>query len=152
MRHQLNIKKLGRTSSHRLATLRSLAIELLIHKRIQTTKAKAKALRPFVEPIITRAKENTLHNRSLIWSKLLNKGAIKTLFDDIMPMIKERPGGYTRIVKSGYRQGDGADMAYIELVDYNNTSTDSIKSQKDSGAAKRKRTRRSSRTKLKSTL
>ena len=142
MRHRLRIKKLGRHSAHRAATLRALGAGLLIYKKIKTSLVKAKALRSFIEPIMTCAKENTLHKRSLVWARLLNKEAIKVLFNDIAPRIKDRQGGYTRIIKAGYRKGDGSPIAYIELVDYN-TLASLPPSSSQVETAKRKKTRRS---------
>lgn len=129
MRHLVKGKKIGRTASHRKATLQSLSTALIKEHRIVTTLAKAKALRPFVEPIITRAKEDTSHNRRKVFSKLNNKKAISLLFDEVAVKAKNRPGGYTRIIKMGTRQGDGAEMAVIELVDYNDIKPESKKSK-----------------------
>ena len=119
MRHGKKINHLGRTDSHRKAMLGNMATSLILHKRITTTLAKAKALRPFVEPLITKAKENTTHQRRLVFSRLQDKIAVKELFDVISPKIAARPGGYTRVIKLGKRVGDNAEMAMIELVDYN---------------------------------
>lgn len=119
MRHLVKGKKLGRSASHRKATLRALSIALIKEHRIQTTVAKAKALRPFVEPLITKAKEDTQHNRRNVFSTLQNKEAVSLLFDDVAEKAKDRPGGYTRVIKIGRRRGDGAKTALIELVDYN---------------------------------
>lgn len=121
MRHGDKINNLGRTKSHRQALLRNLAIAIINHKKIVTTLPKARALRTFVEPLLTRAKTNTTHARRITFSYLQNKEAIKELFDNISPKIASRNGGYTRIIKLGQRVGDGANMAYIELVDYNTT-------------------------------
>lgn len=119
MRHLVKGKKLGRTASHRKATLQSLSSALIKEHRITTTLAKAKALRPFVEPLITRAKEDTSHNRRKVFSELNDKEAVSSLFEEVAVKAKDRPGGYTRIIKMGTRSGDGAEMAVIELVDYN---------------------------------
>ena len=119
MRHRKKGKKLGRTSAHRKSTLASLSSALIEHKKIRTTVSKAKALRPFVEPLITRAKEDTEHNRRQVFRKLQNKEAIKELFGAVADAVGDRSGGYTRIVKLGRRSGDGAELAMIELVDYN---------------------------------
>lgn len=119
MRHGDKINNLGRTASHRNALLINLACQLFEHKKIVTTLAKAKALRPFVEPLITKSKENTTHHRRLVFSRLQDKVAVKELFDVISPKIASRPGGYTRIIKLGKRVGDDAELAMIELVDYN---------------------------------
>lgn len=119
MRHGDKIKNLSRTKSHRDALLSNLACELIAHKRIVTTLAKAKALRVYVEPLITKSKENTTHQRRVVFSYLQDKGAIKELFSTISEKIAGRPGGYTRIIKLGIRPGDNAEQALIELVDFN---------------------------------
>jgi large subunit ribosomal protein L17 len=119
MRHGDKINNLGRTASHRNALLINLSCQLFEHKKIVTTLAKAKALRPFVEPLITKAKENTTHQRRLVFSRLQDKVAVKELFDVISPKVAGRPGGYTRVIKLGKRVGDNAELAMIELVDYN---------------------------------
>ena len=110
---------MGRTSSHRKRTLQALSTALIENKRITTTVAKAKALRPFVEPLITRAKEDTQHNRRQVFRHLQSNDAIEELFDEVSERVGDRPGGYTRIIKLGQRSGDGAELAMIELVDYN---------------------------------
>ena len=119
MRHRKKGKKIGRTSSHRKRTLQALSNALIENKRITTTVAKAKALRPFVEPLITRAKEDTQHNRRQVFRHLQNKEAIQELFDEVSERVGNRPGGYTRVIKLGQRSGDGAELALVELVDYN---------------------------------
>ena len=119
MRHGDKIKNLSRTASHRRALLSNLAIQLITHKKIVTTLAKAKALRTYVEPLITKAKENTTHQRRMVFSHLQDKDAITELFGPIAAKIAGRPGGYTRIIKLGARLGDNAETAMIELVDYN---------------------------------
>lgn len=119
MRHNKAINHLGRKSGHRKALLANMATSLILHKRIETTVAKAKALRMYVEPLISKSKEDTTHSRRMVFSYLKNKYAVTELFRVIAPKIAERPGGYTRILKTGFRQGDGADMALIELVDFN---------------------------------
>lgn len=124
MRHQVKRHKIGRGHAHRAATLASLSSALIQHKRIRTTFTKAKALRVYVEPLITRCKEDTTHNRREVFKHLQNKHAIKELFGDIAVQVGDRPGGYTRIVKLGPRPGDSAEMAIIELVDYNDTEQD----------------------------
>ncbi|MEQ9104196.1 MAG: 50S ribosomal protein L17 [Rhodothermales bacterium] len=124
MRHQHKGFKLGRTSSHRKATLSALSTALIRHKRIETTITKAKALRMFVEPIINRAKADTTHNRREVFRALQDKHAVTELFTDIAGRISDRPGGYTRIIKLGQRAGDSAEMAVIELVDYNDVRPD----------------------------
>ncbi len=119
MRHGKKINHLGRKKAHRDALLQNLSNSLITYKRINTTLAKAKALRAYVEPILTRAKDNTTHSRRMVFSDLQNKEAIKELFDVIAPKIADRPGGYCRIIKTGFRKGDGAETAMIELVDFN---------------------------------
>lgn len=136
MRHRKKGKKLGRTASHRKRTLQALSTALIENKRITTTVAKAKALRPFVEPLITRAKQDTQHNRREVFRHLQNKEAIQELFDEVSDRVGDRPGGYTRIIKIGQRSGDGAELAMIELVDYNDVQP------ADSGGSGRSRTRR----------
>ena len=119
MRHGKKINHLGRTAPHRKAMLSNMACSLIEHKRINTTVAKAKALRVYVEPILTKAKEDTTHNRRIVFSYLQSKEAVTELFRTVAPKIAERNGGYTRIIKTGFRLGDAADMAMIELVDFN---------------------------------
>ena len=119
MRHNKAINHLGRKSGHRKALLANMATSLILHKRIQTTVAKAKALQGYVEPLITKSKEDSTHSRRVVFSYLKNKEAVTELFRTVAPKIAERPGGYTRVLKTGFRQGDGADMALIELVDFN---------------------------------
>ena len=135
MRHQKKRHKLGRTKPHRKATLAALSNSLIAHKRITTTVPKAKALRGFIEPLITRAKEDTSHNRRQVFRRLQDNRAVSTLFTEISEQIGDRPGGYTRVIKLGRRAGDGAAMAMIELVDYNDV-------QPETGGGGRKRTRR----------
>lgn len=119
MRHGKKNNHLGRTAPHRKAMLSNMACSLIEHKRINTTVAKAKALRVYVEPILTRAKEDTTHNRRTVFAYLQNKYAVTELFRTVAPKIADRPGGYTRIIKTGFRVGDAADTAMIELVDFN---------------------------------
>lgn len=119
MRHGKKFNHLGRKSAHRRSMLANMASSLIEHKRINTTVAKAKALRQFVEPIITKSKEDTTHNRRLVFAELRQKEAVTELFREVAPKVGERPGGYTRIIKLGNRLGDNADMAMIELVDFN---------------------------------
>lgn len=138
MRHGKKLNHLGRKSAHRKATLRNLIIALITHKRINTTLAKAKALRVFAEPLITKGKSNDMHNRRVVFSYLQNKEATAELFGDIAAKIGDRPGGYLRVIKTGFRLGDGAETAMIEFVDFNDVYT------KD-GAAKSGKTRRSRR-------
>ena len=119
MRHGDKIKNLGRTNSHRKALLSNLACELITHKRIVTTLAKAKALRVFIEPLISKGKDNTTHQRRVVFSYLQNKEVINELFGPVSEKVAGRPGGYTRVIKLGTRQGDNAETALIELVDFN---------------------------------
>ena len=119
MRHGKKIIKLGRKSAHRKAMLANMAVSLFEHKRITTTSTKAKALKIFVEPLITKSKNDSVHNRRLCFSKLRNKLGVQILFDEISKKVANRPGGYTRIIKLGNRMGDNASMAMIELVDFN---------------------------------
>ena len=119
MRHGKKFNHLGRTASHRKALLSNMACSLIEHKRINTTIAKAKALRVYIEPLLTKSKEDTTHNRRTVFSYLQNKEAVTELFRTIAPKIAERNGGYCRIIKTGFRLGDGADTAMIELVDFN---------------------------------
>lgn len=121
MRHGKKNNHLSRQTAHRKAMLANMACSLIEHKRINTTVAKAKALKQFVEPLVTKSKEDTTHNRRLVFSKLRDKNAISELFREVAPKVGDRPGGYTRIIKLGNRLGDNADMALIELVDYNET-------------------------------
>lgn len=140
MRHNKKFNHLGRTASHREAMLANMAVSLIRHKRIATTLAKAKALRVYVEPILTKAKEDTTHSRRLVFKKLQNKEAVTELFRDVSVKIADRPGGYTRILRTGYRLGDNAQMCIIELVDYNENMLE------DNQAKKATRTRRSRRS------
>ncbi len=119
MRHGDKVNNLGRTAAHRRAMLANMAISLIEHKRITTTLAKAKALRRYVEPLVTKAKDNTTHSRRVVFSYLQNKEAIKELFSTVAEKIGERPGGYLRVIKLGFRRGDGAETAMIEFVDFN---------------------------------
>ena len=138
MRHNKKFNHLGRKTAHRSAMLANMATSLLKHKKITTTLAKAKELRKYVEPIITRAKDDTTHSRRLAFAELRDKEAVTLLFGEIAQRVGDRPGGYTRILKTGYRLGDAAQMCFIELVDYNeNLLKDASK--------KKTRTRRSSK-------
>lgn len=139
MRHRVKGRKLGRTASHRRATLKSLSAALLLEHRIETTVAKAKELRTYIEPLITRAKSDTTHNRRVAFSYLQNKYAVTELFDVVAPAAADRPGGYTRVLKLGFRVGDAAEMAVIELVDFNDVKP-------EGKADKKKRTRRAGRS------
>ncbi len=123
MRHNKNFNHLGRQAGHRKAMLSNMASSLIMHKRIETTVAKAKAVKQFVEPLVTRSKEDTTHSRRVVFSYLRQKEAVTELFRTIAPKIAERPGGYTRILKTGFRLGDGADMCIIEFVDFNDAYT-----------------------------
>ncbi|MBO4232347.1 MAG: 50S ribosomal protein L17 [Bacteroidales bacterium] len=123
MRHAKRINHLGRTASHREAMLSNMATSLIMHKRISTTLAKAKELRKYIEPLVTRCKNDTTHSRRMVFSYLKNKYAVTELFREISQKIQSRPGGYTRILKTGFRQGDNAEMCIIEFVDYNETYT-----------------------------
>ncbi len=138
MRHNRKVNHLSRTSSHRKAMLANMASSLIIHKRIRTTTAKGKALRSYVEPLITRCKSDTTHSRRMVFAHLKDKVAVTELFREVATKIADRPGGYTRILKTGSRIGDNADMCVIELVDYNEAYTT------QSGGTKQqaKRTRR----------
>ena len=136
MRHGKKINHLGRKTAHRNSMLANMACSLIEHKRINTTVAKAKALKQFVEPLVTKSKEDTTHNRRIVMSRLRQKDAVAELFRDVAAKVGDRPGGYTRIIKLGNRLGDNADMAMIELVDYN----DIYNADKQ---AKKKTTRRS---------
>lgn len=138
MRHGKKVNHLGRKTAHRRAMLANMACSLIEHKRINTTVAKAKALRGFVEPMITKAKEDTTHNRRIVMARLRQKDAVAELFRDVAVKVGDRPGGYTRIIKLGNRKGDAADMAMIELVDYNELYN-------AGKATKKKSTRRSRR-------
>ena len=123
MRHNKNFNHLGRQTGHRKAMLSNMASSLIMHKRIETTVAKAKAVKQFVEPLVTRSKEDTTHSRRVVFSYLKQKEAVTELFRTIAPKIADRPGGYTRILKTGFRLGDGADMCIIEFVDFNEAYT-----------------------------
>ena len=137
MRHNKKFNHLGRTASHRSAMLSNMACSLIKHKRITTTVAKAKALKKFVEPLITKSKEDTTNSRRVVFSNLQDKYAVTELFKEISVKIADRPGGYTRIIKTGNRLGDNAEMCFIELVDYNENMA------KEKVAKKATRTRRS---------
>ena len=138
MRHARKFNHLGRTNTHRKAMLSNMASSLILHKRITTTIAKAKSLRTYVEPLITRSKEDTTHSRRVVFSYLQDKNAVSELFREISPKIMERPGGYTRILRTGFRKGDAAEMCIIELVDYN----ENMLGAKDAKKATTRRSRR----------
>ena len=139
MRHGDKNNNLSRTASHRKALLSNLACQLFMHKRIVTTLAKAKALRPYVEPLITKAKENSTHQRRIVFSYLQDKEAIKELFDVISAKIASRPGGYTRVIKLGKRTGDNAEIGMIELVDYNEVYGKGIEVKDETSVKKTRR-------------
>lgn len=139
MRHRKKINSLGRKAAHRKKTMSNMASSLILHKRITTTLAKAKALRIYVEPLITKSKEDSTHSRRTVFSYLRNKYAVSELFREVSQKVADRPGGYTRILKTGFRQGDGAEMCFIELVDYN---THMLHTEEDT---QQKRTRRGRR-------
>lgn len=137
MRHNKKFNHLGRKSAHRKAMLSNLACSLILHKRITTTTAKAKALKIYVEPLITKSKEDTTHNRREVFSLLKSKTSVSELFREISPKIADRPGGYTRILKIGNRQGDDAEMCILELVDYNENMLAAKEEKK--GSSRRRR-------------
>ncbi|MBR4788527.1 MAG: 50S ribosomal protein L17 [Bacteroidales bacterium] len=137
MRHNKAINHLGRQSGHRKAMLANMASSLIMHKRITTTVAKAKALRSYVEPLITKSKEDSTHSRRVVFSYLKDKNATAELFRVVAPKVADRPGGYTRVLHTGFRQGDAAEMALIELVDFNEAALASAPK------AEKKATRRS---------
>ena len=138
MRHRKKFNHLGRKSAHRKAMLANMASSLILHKRIKTTTAKAKALRMFVEPLITKSKDDSTHSRREVFSHLRNKFAVSELFREVAAKVADRPGGYTRILKTGTRLGDNADMCIIELVDYN----ENMLAAKETKPAAKKRSRR----------
>ncbi|MCA6066722.1 50S ribosomal protein L17 [Chryseobacterium sp. RG1] len=140
MRHGKKFNHLGRTASHRSALLSNMACSLIEHKRINTTVAKAKALRVYVEPLLTKAKEDTTHNRRIVFSYLQNKEAVTELFRTVAPKIAERNGGYTRIIKTGFRPGDAADTALIELVDFNELYNPNAEEKKTTRRSRRSTT------------
>jgi len=139
MRHNKKVNHLGRKSAHRKAMLANMASSLLVHKRISTTIAKARALRSYVEPLITKAKDDTTHSRRVVFSYLQDKDAVSELFRNIAAKIADRPGGYTRILKTGNRLGDNAEMCIIELVDYNEAM---LAAKDDAAKGKKRRSRR----------
>ena len=140
MRHNKKFNHLGRTASHRSAMLSNMACSLIKHKRITTTVAKAKALKKFVEPLITKSKDDTTNSRRVVFSNLQDKFAVTELFKEISVKVADRPGGYTRIIKTGHRLGDNAEMCFIELVDYGENMA------KTATAKKATRTRRSKKS------
>ena len=138
MRHNKKFNHLGRTASHRSSMLANMAVSLIMHKRITTTVAKAKALKKYVEPLITRAKEDTTNNRRVVFSYLQDKFAIKELFSVVSEKVGDRPGGYTRIIKLGTRQGDAAETCFIELVDFDEAMAKTPKAAKKTRRAGKK--------------
>ena len=146
MRHNKSFNHLGRTSSHRSAMLSNMASSLIIHKRINTTLAKAKALRMYVEPLLTKAKNDTTHSRRIVFSMLQDKDAVTELFREISVKVADRPGGYTRIIKLGTRLGDNADMAMIELVDYNENLLGDAATKKAKSTRRRRSTKKKADT------
>ncbi len=141
MRHNKKFNHLGRTASHRSAMLSNMAVSLIMHKRITTTLAKAKALKKYVEPLVTRAKNDSTNSRRVVFRYLQNKEAIKELFGTVAAKVGDRPGGYTRVIKLGTRQGDAAPIAFIELVDFDENMSKSAKS----AAKKTRRSRKSTK-------
>ncbi len=137
MRHKKSFNHLGRKSAHRKAMLANMGSSLIQHKRINTTVAKAKALRGFIEPLITKSKTDSTHSRRTVFSYLRDKDAVSELFREVAPKVADRPGGYTRIIKTGFRLGDGAEMAMIELVDFNE-----VYGKEDTTKTKKRRSRR----------
>ena len=140
MRHNKSVNHLGRKSGHRKALLSNMACSLILHQRIITTEAKAKALKQYVEPLITKSKEDTTHSRRVVFSYLKDKNATAELFRTVAPKVANRPGGYTRVLHVGFRQGDAAEMALIELVDFNEAALATTEKK-----AARKGTRRSAK-------
>ena len=138
MRHGKKFNSLGRQQGHRRALLRNLSSALIEHKRINTTLAKAKSLRVYIEPLVTKAKTDTTHSRRVVFSYLQNKEAIKELFGAVATKVGDKPGGYTRVIKTGFRKGDGAEMAMIEFVDFNDVYSNA-KEEKKTGRRRRKK-------------
>ncbi len=147
MRHGKKVNHLGRTSAHRKAMLSNMAASLILHKRINTTLAKAKALRSYVEPLITRSKDDSTHSRRMVFSYLQSKEAVSALFRDVAQKVATRPGGYTRILKTGHRLGDNADMCMMELVDFN----ENLLGTKEAPKAKTTRRSRTAKPKTETT-
>ena len=139
MRHNRSVNHLGRKSGHRKATLANMASSLILHKRIETTVAKAKVLKPYLEPLVTKSKEDTTHSRRIVFSYLKDKNAVSELFRTIAPKIADRPGGYLRILHTGFRQGDAAEMALIEFVDFNEAALAAPKEAKKTTRRSRKK-------------
>jgi large subunit ribosomal protein L17 len=151
MRHGKSFNHLGRKAGHRAALLMNLSIALIQHKRIFTTVAKAKALKKHIEPLITKSKSNTTHNRRVVFAYLSNKEAVTELFSTVAGKVATRPGGYTRVIRTGFRKGDGAEMAMIELVDFNEIYTNTKKRRSEKSAATEGKVRRTRRSKAKAT-
>ena len=139
MRHNKKVNHLGRTKAHREAMLANMASSLIKHKRIFTTTAKAKSLRKYIEPLITKSKDSSVHSQRIVFSSLQDKYAVKELFTEISSKGMDRPGGYTRIIKTGLREGDNAAMCFIELVDYNENMLKTAKTRKQSTRTRRSR-------------
>ena len=139
MRHNKKVNHLGRTKTHREAMLANMASSLIKHKRIFTTTAKAKSLRKYIEPLITKSKDSSVHSQRIVFSSLQDKYAVKELFTEISSKVMDRPGGYTRIIKTGLREGDNAAMCFIELVDYNENMLKTAKTRKQSTRTRRSR-------------
>ena len=139
MRHNKKVNHLGRTKAHREAMLANMASSLIKHKRIFTPTAKAKSLRKYIEPLITKSKDTSVHSQRIVFSSLQDKYAVKELFTEISSKVMDRPGGYTRIIKTGLREGDNAAMCFIELVDYNENMLKTAKTRKQSTRTRRSR-------------
>ena len=150
MRHQKSINHLGRTAAHRKAMLSNMACSLIKHKRIETTLAKAKELRKFVEPLVTKCKSDTTHSRRVVFSYLHDKYAVTELYREIAQKVADRPGGYTRILKTGFRQGDNAEMCMIEFVDYNETYT--VHTEKKASKTRRSRSKKAAAAPVEETV
>ncbi|MBO7279351.1 MAG: 50S ribosomal protein L17 [Bacteroidales bacterium] len=142
MRHNKGFNHLGRKTGHRKAMLANMAVSLIMHKRIETTLPKAKALREYVEPLITKSKDDSTHSRRTVFAYLKQKEAVTELFRVVAPKIADRPGGYTRILKLGFRQGDAADMAMIELVDFNEAMLAAAPKKEEKKATRRSRAKK----------
>jgi len=149
MRHGKTFNHLSRKAGHRAALMMNLSLALIQHKRIFTTVAKAKALKKHIEPLITKSKSNTTHNRRVVFSYLSNKEAVTELFSTVAAKVATRPGGYTRVIRTGFRKGDGAEMAMIELVDFNEIYTNTKKRRSEKTSATEGKTRRTRRGKAK---
>ena len=146
MRHRKSFNHLGRQSGHRKAMLANMASSLILHKRIETTIAKAKALRAYIEPLITKSKEDTTHSRRMVFSYLKTKEAVTELFRVVALKVADRPGGYTRVLKTGFRLGDAADMAMIELVDFNEAALAASTKKEEKKGTRRSRAKKSGDT------